>query len=480
MNRYFRAGVALALAAFGAGCDSFIQGPGLTENPNNPTSGTPQQMMISVWAATNVQYEGQLARTADMLVQQIIGSNNQQLQQGTQYNTQEADVSAYFSRFYTGGGLLGLRLIEAASDASGDKFMEGMATIMEGMNLGTMISIWGDVPYSEALQADILTPKLDSQQSLYDETQKRFDEGIALLKAATATGACEPSDLAYCGSGVTRATEIARWIAAANTLKARFYLDLVERNGNAAYTLALAAAQQGILEAPTSASQAMNGQAPGDFRTFHGATQDVDANIWGEFLLQRQDIVAGNKLVSILKTRSDPRLTAYFDTTSAGIVIGDDQNAKPVGGTAASVINAAVRRAFTFRQPLITWAENQLIMAEAKYKLQGPDAALPHVNAVRQAVGMPALASVTFEDVMTEKYIAMFQNIAAWSDFKRTCLPALKTFGSATEVPGRLPYGSSERQNNPNLPSPAAYPLNTTGASKLRNWNDPNACPVGS
>ena len=26
---------------------------------------------------------------------------------------------------------------------------------------------------------------------------------------------------------------------------------------------------------------------------------------------------------------------------------------------------------------------------------------------------------------MTEKYIALFQNIEVWNDYKRTCLPAL-------------------------------------------------------
>jgi hypothetical protein len=102
---------------------------------------------------------------------------------------------------------------------------------------------------------------------------------------------------------------------------------------------------------------------------------------------------------------------------------------------------------------------------------------LPHVNAVRTAVGLPALAAVTFDDVMLEKYIAMFQNIGVWSDFKRTCIPLVTPNGAAAEVPGRIPYGSAERNTNPNIPLPSAYPAGTTGVSALRNWNDPNACP---
>jgi hypothetical protein len=97
---------------------------------------------------------------------------------------------------------------------------------------------------------------------------------------------------------------------------------------------------------------------------------------------------------------------------------------------------------------------------------------------VRVAVGLPALGTVTLNDVMLEKYIAMFQNIAVWSDFRRTCIPIVKPNGTAAEVPGRIPYGSAERTNNPNVPLPSAFPGNTTGVSQLRNWNDPTACPI--
>jgi hypothetical protein len=273
------------------------------------------------------------------------------------------------------------------------------------------------------------------------------------------------------------ATQVSRWIAAANTMKARFYLDLVERNGNAAYTQALAAANAGIMEAPANATQAMHGEAPGDFRMYHGSTQDVDSNVWAAFLTQRGgDIRAGHALVQLLKDRSDPRLAAYFDPNSTGEYYGLSPNNTQVGGT-ASEIDIPKRRQFAYDQPIVTWAENQLILAEAKFALQGAGAALEHVNNVRTAVGLGALGAVTFQDVMLEKYIAMFQNIAVWSDYRRTCIPALTPNGSAAEVPGRIPYGATERNANPNIPLPSAYPAGTTGSSALRNWNDPAACP---
>ncbi len=478
MNRYAKTGAVLLLALFGASCSDYLQGPGLTVNPNSPVEGTALQQLIAVQSNMFTRLEGQIARCAGVFTQQLIGSNNQQLAYCTQYGIGEGDIGAAMDAFYTGGGLVGLRNVQAAASASGDKFIEGIAKIWEGYAFGTATSVWGDLPYSEALKPDILTPKLDAQQSIYAAVQTRLDEGIALLQAAPTTGNCDPADLIYCATTGTRALQISRWIAAANTLKARFYLHLVERNGNAAYTLALAAAQKGIAEAPTSTTQAMHGQAPGDFRSFHGSTVDFDGNIWSEFLQARQDIVAGNVLVSILKARNDPRLAAYFSPNAAGEFIGSDENNVPVPSNAApSVVNTTVRRLLTFRQPLVTWAENQLILAEAEYVTGDIPGATINVNNVRTAVGLPILAVVTFDDVMLEKYIAMYQNIDVWSDFKRTCIPLVRPFSTAAEVPGRLPYGSTERTANPNLPLPSAYPAGTTGPAKLRNWNDPNACP---
>jgi len=481
MNTHSKAGAVLALTLFGAGCSDFLNGPGLTDNPNNPTTATARQQLIAVQANMAARLEGQLARCAGVYTQQLIGSNNQQLSYCTQYAVTESDISGQMSAFYTGGGLLALRNVQAAAQADGDSLLEGIAKIWEGLAIGTATSIWGDLPYSQAVNPSIAEPALDSQESIYAAVSARLDEGIAALQAAPTAGNCDATDLIYCASVGPRATEIQRWIRAAYTLKARFHLHLVERHGNAEYALALAAAQNGISEAPTSATQVIHGQAAGDFRMFHGSVQDFDANIWAEFLLQRQDLVAGNVLIQVLKSRNDTvRLRSYFDPNAAGQFVGSDQNNVPVpagGSSVPSVINTSVRRQFTFRQPIVTWAENQLIMAEAKYMTGDSVGAVGNVDAVRTAVGMPALGNVSFTDVMLEKYIAMFQNVDVWSDFKRTCIPLVTPFGTAAEVLGRMPYGSAERTANPHIPLPTAYPTGTTGSARVRNWNDPTACP---
>src|SRR5438046_2373456 len=334
MTTSSKAGTVLALLLCGAGCTEFLSGPGLTENPNNPLEVTALQQLIAMQSNMATRLEGQIARCAGIYTQQLIGSNNQQLAYCTQYAVTESDISGQMSGFYTGGGLLALRNIQAAAQKSGDQFRYGIAKVWEGLAMGTATSVWGDL------------------------------------------------------------------------------------------------------------------------LTSHGSIHVFDANIWADFRSTRQDIVACDVLVQILKTRNDPRLAAYFDPSTNSQFVGADQNnsmVRPPGCPAApatcapSVINTGVRRVFTFRQPIVTWAENQLILAEAKYMTGDSAGAVGHVDPVRTAGGMPALGNVSFTDVMLEKYIAMYQNADVWSDYKRTCIHQLTTLRTRPEVLAACACGAAER-----------------------------------
>ena len=54
-----------------------------------------------------------------------------------------------------------------------------------------------------------------------------------------------------------------------------------------------------------------------------------------------------------------------------------------------------VRGAADFRQPVLTFAENQMIRAEAQYRTSAQPAALATLNAYRASVGLAAKAGLT-------------------------------------------------------------------------------------
>jgi Starch-binding associating with outer membrane len=455
--------IAALVAAPLGGCHDFLTGDALTTNPNNPTAASAIQLFVAAQVSLFNQQEGQLARLATMYTQQLSGTNNQQRDYGSSYLLTEGDVAPFWNQTYTGGGLVDLRRVQAAAKEAGDARTQGMAMVLEALRIGTATSLWGDIPYSQAV-ADEVHPTLDAQQQIYATLQVKLDSAIALL--AGAGPGPGGADLIFNGN-------VGRWTRVAYTLQARYHMHTAERLDQTAYQAALAAAQKGINEAPTSAAQAINGQAPGDLLAVHGNTVN-DGNIWSQFLANRADMTANQQFIALLQRRSDPRLAAYFDPAGNGQYQGANQFGV-VPSSGASVVDVATRRQFVFQQPIVTWTETQLIMAEALFRLGQADASLQRVNAVRQAAGLPALAGpVTLDQIAEEKYVGLFQNIEAYSDWRRLCYPRLTPGGqggtpAASGIPARLPYPVGERNANPNIPAP--------GAAPQRNWDDPNPCP---
>ena len=248
-----------------------------------------------------------------------------------------------------------------------------------------------------------------------------------------------------------RLSPLTKWAALANTLKARFYLHTAERDPTA-YQKAFTAASAGIAD-PTGA---------GDYLAFHsGAT--TESNLWSQFTTSwPQYLSAGKFLVDLLNAASDPRLPEYFAENSDGNFVGaaPGQN---VGVNPSEL--SATRLDPAFRQPFATYVENELILAEAALKI-GDASAGTHLTNARTAQGLTPLGTADLPTIMTEKYIALFQNMEVWNDYKRTCLPALTPATGASQIPVRLVYPLSERKANPSI----------SGPGPARNWNDPNPC----
>lgn len=455
MNRILRPALAAALLFTGvSACGDYLSGPKLDENPNLATNvRSPDQFFISIQANTWAVQEGALARTAGIWHQHLSGVDRQYASTDI-YSVSENDYSGEWNFIFSQGGLIDIRKLRDAVDKVGDKKYSGIAKIYEAIGIGTAASIWGDIPYSEANNPDIATPKLDKQLDVYAALQTLLSSAITDLSAGTGTGPGS-ADLVFGGNS-------ARWIAVAHTLKARYYMHTAEATP-AAYALANAEAKLGI------ASPA------GDYLTFHSDVP-TEWNIWSQFSVVVRDTYmrSGKALVDTLRNRSDVRLlngcpsnenwcVEYFDGT-VGSAPGQFLS------TAANISEARLFGSadYNFRQPIITWAETQLIIAETESRAGRAAGALTAVNAVRTAAGNAPLGSATLTQIAIEKWIAMFQNIEVWNDYKRNCQPRLTPAPGKSAIPARLVYPFSERNANPNVPEPSAQ--------QVRNQNDPNAC----
>src|SRR5438876_9459912 len=98
--------------------------------------------------------------------------------------------------------------------------------------------------------------------------------------------------------------------------------------------------------------------------TFHTSATS-ERNIWYQFQLTTfwQDVVAGKFLVDLMNARSDPRLPEYFGKNKGGGCGGRDMNV-PQSSDAISLIKGGGRNARDFQQPLGTYQENELSLAD--------------------------------------------------------------------------------------------------------------------
>ena len=531
------AAVSLSLALAAAGCGNFLTGDKLTNDPNNPSQATAQQLFLGVQANMFSSQENSVAMTVCMWMQQCMGVGGRFVANYAHYTVNEFSWDGNWFQVYTGGGLVDLRKIETIERAAGDSTYLGIAKIWEAFDMGVAADLWGDVPYSQAVGSNP-TPGLDTQASVYAAVQTLLSDAIAELTNGSGIGPLG-NDLVYGG-------DRAKWIAAAHTLKARFLLHTIEANPgtkNTIYGNAITEANAGI------ASPA------GDLLAFH-STATPERNIWYQFQTTTfgQDLVAGKTLVDLMKARSDPRLPAYFakNTTApwqasfkfragnrildanGNVEQVDSVNTDSLSGSSApswpSTIgntttdnhvfwknvglpyggqdvkntqtnisnlngiagNVSLRMCPTssscgaFKQPLVTYQENELILAEAYQQTSQDGTALTHLNNARGVPGLSTLSGITtgtglLDSIMVEKYVTLYQNIEVWNDYRRMCRPALTPFLQAdgaspvwrNKIPGRLYYSGSEMNVNPNIPSPSTQ----TTTNGFRNPNDTADCP---
>jgi hypothetical protein len=528
--------VSLGLLLGTAGCDSFLTGEKLSSNPNLPTVASAQQLFVGIEAGQFAFQEGLIAMMMCEWVQACGAANGRFVQQAGQYvfgessNIASNDVDWILA--YGGGGLVDIKQIETDVQANGDSTWLGIAKIWEALTIGTISDMWGDVPYSQAVAGNT-APKLDNRFAILANVQTVLDQAIAELNNGAGAGP-GTADLVFGGNR-------ARWIKAAWTLKARYYMHTAESLGVPAYNAAIAAAANGIADA----------SGAGDFASFHSSATS-ERNMWTQFQTSSgfgTDLEGGQPLVSYMKARNDPRVPLYFckataaawaashrfgvnaaildpngnmeqvtaivDTahnssgttqptwpttvgtttvdnqvtwTNRGVpYIGDDVNTPPP--PPVSQFNCLPPRfAATARLPYVSYAENELILAEANNQTTPANdaVALQHLNNERATVGAPIstpLVGITgvalLDSIMMEKYVAMFQNIESISDYRRTCIPAITPAHNSqgfTRVPGRLFYPRLERNVNPNIPDPSAQ-LATHG---FRNAGDVNPCAIAA
>ena len=447
INNIFKsAGLVFLLALLITSCDTWID-TDLNVDPDAPADVPMNLMLPAIEQSLGFNLAGNdVVRVTNIWMQQFDGVDRQSYTQA-RYQFLPADVNNVWNSFYTEIFMNSIVLIDKAENTEGKESPHnaGVARVIVATTLGITTDVFGDMPFSDAFRGNqnILTPKFDAQEKIYDTLNVILDAAIANLGSS--------ENAVDVGGDVVYGGDVDLWKKAAYSIKARHAMQLTGVNGSAAYSAALSAAGNGF------SSIADDFEVP---------WETDNKNPIFQFMEQRGDIRMGATLVDLLKDVEDPRLPFYVAEDGNGeytgsVILSQNGDASHPGSYIAAADAPSV---------IMSYAELKFIEAEAHFMLGDKDKAksafAEGVKAsVTKVVGefdqdwydtnFGGLA-ISLELIMEQKYVATFGTNQSYADYRRTGLPALTIPSGAVlpAIPTRFPYSQGEIDyNGDNVPS---------------------------
>ena len=361
------------------------------------------------------------------------------------------------------------KLITASDDNGFPAVKQNKLAIAEILTVYTykmLVDTFGNIPYTQALDATNANPVYDDAATIYTDLLARLNTAIGNLN--TSADSFGDADLIYGGN-------VAAWKKFANGIKLQFGIMM-----NDATTAAAGAAG-------TFTSNADNAKLQ-----YLAAPPNTNP-LWVDLVQSgRSDFVIANTFADKLNALNDPRRAFYFaDNLGANTYVGGpygDNN----GFTKYTHINDAIEDP-TFPCTIMNYAETEFMKAEAiEMGLVSGTAATNYNNGVTASIeewggtsadaatylAQPSVAYATAaptwqEKVGTQAWIALYLNgFDAWTTWRRLDYPVLNIpVISGLPVPVRMTYPALEQTLNGTNYSAAASAIGGDNLTTKLFWD---------
>ena len=349
---------------------------------------------------------------------------------------------------YYDGPMINLKIMIDLAEQEKSYYYSGIGKVLMANCLGNVSSLWGDVPFNEALAGSLNKhPAYDPQKNVYEKIQQLLDDGIKDLETEYVGSKPSTDDLIYGG-------DITKWIKAAYALKARYYLHLTKRTNDLTFNPA-----EKALDAASNAFTSSD-----DDMQFSYGYSATEYNPFYSFTLLNY-ILPNSYFTNLMLQLSDPRKDFLYK--------------KKFG---VATLNGLYFTSTNSPSLYITYHEVKFIEAEARLRMNASDPEIQNALHAAITASILKLSSGTtppetidtyltnnatlsgdFESVISkiiqQKYIALFASIESWTDYRRTGYPVLtpNIDGDHNQNPGgniprRLAYPQTERLYNQNFP----------------------------
>ena len=426
-------------------------------NPNSPTEVPIKLLMPQVGVDAAFAISGtEAAWYSSVFVEHTTGVHGQLESADKRTSINSTIVNNTWNSLYA-GALNDLKIIiergSVGGAEEGNWTAVGIAKVLMAYTYSVATDLWGEVPFTEALQGSTnRSPVFDGQEEVYTGMQELLDQAILDLEKES-VGTVGTADFYYDGDPEA-------WIKAAYALKARHHNHLSRKDPQGSANSVLAATDNAFENAV-------------DEMIFNSFTTDATGeHPWFQESNERSHHAISTTIYNLVNDLGDPRGALWFGTVNGEVVPAPNGSAvTDQGGNIYSRASTTYLTA-TSPLPIITYDEVKFLEAEAYLRLdnktdayqaylEGVAAALERAEIEEEEIA-DYLASgkidvgeenLTLEHIIHQKYIAfwLFQPIEAYNDYRRTLIPEMNN--TVAPPPNRFPYPQDEVAANENVPS---------------------------
>ena len=456
---YIKLSFALLLAVT-VSCSDYLDVNDSIDNPNL-NQLTPNELIVGAQTKTANTFANRLNRVGNWMgvawsgnyldFNDAYGDESRYQFSSTFYNDVWDDLYTNISNFST---------IEKFKDGRNWDNQIAAAKILKAFYFQYIVDLYGDVPFSQAFDNDILFPQYDDSKDIYVDLITSIDEAIDLIDS-------NPDSESFVVSDITFGGDMDQWKAFGNTVKLRFLIRLASA-GDANLSSFV-----NTQFASLSGAQFLNEDVkinPG-----YSNSDNRQNPFWEVYGFDPTGIPTGRGRQTgpsefafiLLNNSGDARLNALWKDNN-GDFVGTKQNGT---GRAAS-IGDGILVGPDADLPIMLAAESYFLQAEAVERgyLSGDAKALFDlgIQASFSSLGAGSAATyITNTDsdavlgynggdalgaIMTQKWIALTSVSGAelWIEYNRTGYPdvPLPESSSDPNIPVRLLYPASEYSGN--------------------------------
>jgi hypothetical protein len=293
------------------------------------------------------------------------------------------DMSGEFNAPYT-SELKNLTIVINKATKDNNLSLAAAAKVMRAWVFLYLTDVWGDIPYSEALQGFLLNgtlkPKYDTQASIYADLLVQLEEANAVLGATTDNFGA--GDLLYGG-------DPAKWQKLANSLKLRMLNRCAGTPWSFTYTMT---APQAPVTTTAGAAALATADAqiatilgnPGQYPVFTSNGDNAQLAFPGlpyrnpifDALYSRTDQAISETMVNWLKARTDPRIHIYAQPTPNSVAtpplayVGFQNGRNITAAPFPAVSLLGTKIGYTEKAPLYLLTYDEVLFTVAEYQMR--------------------------------------------------------------------------------------------------------------